>query len=296
MNTAIDDSAVVGRRCRIGNFVTISARAVLGDDVFIGHNVIIHPGARIGDRTNIQDHAVIGRQPISSTISTRKVDHCEPIQIGAECIIGSHVVLYAGVVLEDAVMVADLASIRERTVVRKQAIVGRGVLVEYDTVIGERTKIQTGTHLTGNMIIESDVFIGGEVCTMNDKQLDRDGSAELIGPRIRRGARIGCNATILPGVIIGIDAVVGAGATVTKDVPDATVVSGPAAKYLKDAPPEFCLNQWPLRSPEPNAKTHILDRAPRHPVLSQHCPPRRTVPSSKGPMVRLTPDDDEHAG
>lgn len=263
MTAVVHESARVGRNVRIGNFVTICEDATIGDDVVVGHNVVVHAGARIGDRTNIQDHAVIGRQPVSSTISTRKVDHCDPIEIGADCIIGSHVVLYAGVVLEDAVMVADLASIRERTVVRKQAIVGRGVLVEYDTVIGERVKVQTGTHLTGNMIIESDVFIGGEVCTMNDKQLDRDRSAELIGPRIRRGARIGCNATILPGVIIGVDAVVGAGATVTKDVPDATVVSGPAAKYLKDAPPEFCLDRLPLGPPGASAKAPIPTRAPR---------------------------------
>jgi UDP-3-O-[3-hydroxymyristoyl] glucosamine N-acyltransferase len=164
--------------------VTISEQAEIGNRVYIGHNVVVHAGARIGENTSIQDHAVIGRQPISSSISTRQAPSCDPICIGENCIIGSHVVLYAGVTLEDNVMVADLASIREGTSVGMHSINGRGVLVEYDTIIGKRCKIQTGSHVTGNMIIEDDVFFGGEVHTMNDKQLDRVKGLPMEGPHI----------------------------------------------------------------------------------------------------------------
>lgn len=240
MNVAIHPTATLGARCQIGNFVTIGEHASIGDDVSIGHNVVVHPGARIGDRTNIQDHAVIGRQPISSAISTHRTSRCDPIRIGRECIIGSHVVLYAGAELEDGVMVADLASIREATVIKSKAIIGRNVLVEYDTVVGRRCKIQTGSHLV-DMTIEDDVYIGPQVSIMNDKQLDRDKDLPMAGPHIKSGARIGGNATILPGITIGADSVVGAGAVVTKDVPEGVIVVGNPARYLKDVPADLRL-------------------------------------------------------
>lgn len=248
MHTVIDQTAEVGGNCRIGNFVTIAAGVWIGDDVSIGHNVVIHIGSRIGNGTNIQDHAVIGRQPLTSAISTRQARHCKPIRVGDGCIIGSHSVLYASVELGDGVMVADLASIREGTVIRSHTNIGRGVLVEYDTVVGERCKIQTGSHLTGNMIIEDDVFFGGEVHTMNDKELDRDKDLPFAGPHIKRGARVGGNATILPGVVIGVDSVVGAGAVVTKDVPDRTIVVGVPAVYLKDVPARLQLDRAKLKN------------------------------------------------
>ena len=118
MTGIIHPTAKLGSNCRIGNFVTIAENVVIGDRVSIGHNVVIHAGARIGDGTDLQDQGVIGRQPISSSVSTRKTGCCEPIRIGREGIIGSQVVLYAGVVLEDGVMVADRASIREGSVVK----------------------------------------------------------------------------------------------------------------------------------------------------------------------------------
>lgn len=248
MNRAIDPSAKLGNNCRIGNFVTIAEQVHIGNGVYIGHNVVVHAGARIGENTSVQDHAVIGRQPISSSISTRQVSTCDPICIGKNCIIGSHVVLYAGVRLEDNVMVADLASIREGTSVGAQSIIGRGVLVEYDTIIGQRCKIQTGSHVTGNMIIEDDVFFGGEVHTLNDKHLDRVKGLSMAGPHIKRGARVGGNATILPGVIVGIDAVIGAGAVVTKNVPDGVIVVGVPATYLKDVPIDQRIHGAPLHS------------------------------------------------
>ncbi|MEE9294170.1 MAG: DapH/DapD/GlmU-related protein [Phycisphaerae bacterium] len=236
MMKAVSPTAQIASGCRIGNFVTIGDDVVVGENVHIGHNVVIHEGAYIGAGTTIQDHTVIGRQPLSSSVATRPATCCPPIRIAQECIIGSHVVLYAGVVLQDRVMVADLASIREGSVIKSKASIGRGVLVEYDTVVGERCKIQTGCHLTGNMIIEADVFFGGEVHTMNDKQLDRDKGLPMVGPHIKRGARVGGNATVLPGITVGFDSVVGAGAVVTKDVPDGTIVVGNPARFLKRVP------------------------------------------------------------
>ncbi|PQP85688.1 hypothetical protein CPT76_34390 [Paenibacillus sp. AR247] len=79
------------------------------------------------------------------------------------------------------------------------------------------------------MIIEDNVFIGPEVSTSNDKYMEPT-KVPLKGPHIKKGARIGNNATLLPGIVIGENAVIGAGAVVTKDVTDGKTVKGVAAK------------------------------------------------------------------
>jgi acetyltransferase-like isoleucine patch superfamily enzyme len=171
---------------------------------------------------------VLGKQPKSSKSSTRKTKDEKPLEIGNGAIIGAGVVLYAGTVIEDEAMVADLATIRERCRIGRSAIIGRSVTMEYETIVGARTKIQTACHITGNMVIEEDVFFGPEVCTMNDKYMDRV-ELEFEGPHVKKGAAIGSNATLLAGITIGEQATVGAGSVVTKDVPDgATYVGVPA--------------------------------------------------------------------
>jgi len=93
-------------------------------------------------------------------------------------------------------------------------LIGTNSVVDGSCTIGDRVSVQTGVYITANTIGE-----GGE----------------LIGPVIKKGARIGANAVILPGVVVGEGAVVGAGAVVTRDVRDGeTVVGNPSRKnYLK---------------------------------------------------------------
>lgn len=94
-----------------------------------------------------------------------------------------------------------------------------------DCLIGSHVSIQTSCHITRGVVVEDDVFIGPGVVTLNDKLTGGD----MTYPLIRRGARVGGGSVILPGVTIGVNAVVGAGSVVTRDVPDgATVVGNPA--------------------------------------------------------------------
>jgi acetyltransferase-like isoleucine patch superfamily enzyme len=138
-------------------------------------------------------------------------------------------------------MIADMASIRELCDIKDHAIVGRGVVVEYETVIGENVKIQAGCHITGNMTIEDHVFLGPEVTTANDPYMDRV-TGEFKGPHIRKGARIGANATLLPDVVIGEDTVVTAGAIVGTNVPDQKIAAGLGARLVGDVPQDELLH------------------------------------------------------
>jgi len=244
MGTYIAETAKIGKDCTTGHNLVILDNVQIGHNVYIGHNVVIHEGTKIGNNTFIDDGCVLGRMPRSGAAARRKVQQAlPPLEIGDDCVISAQAILYAGTKIGNQVMVGDLASIRENIEIGDKVIVGRLVMVEPHTKVGNKVVIQTGTHITGDAIIEDDVYFGDEVSTSNDNAMRR-GAGVYKGPHIKRGARIGSNSTLLPGVLIGEQAVVAAGAVVTRDVPDRKVVMGVPAKPVRDVPENELL---PLR-------------------------------------------------
>jgi len=136
------------------------------------------------------------------------------------------------------VIVGDQACVRERVTIGDDVVVGRGSLVENDTTVGALTKIQADAYITAYSTLEDNVFIAPCVVTTNDNLMGRtEKRYELIkGPTIRRGARVGGGAILCPGVEIGEEAFVGAGAVVVKDVPPRTLVVGNPARVLREVP------------------------------------------------------------
>ncbi len=119
--------------------------------------------------------------------------------------------------------------------------IGTFVEIQNDVVIGKRCKIQSHSFLCSGVTLEDGVFIGHGVMFTNDKQpraTNADGSLKskrdwiLVPTLVKRGASVGSNATILPGVTIGEGAMIGAGSVVTKDVPPHAVAAGNPAKIL----------------------------------------------------------------
>jgi len=110
--------------------------------------------------------------------------------------------------------------------------------IENRVSVGNRVTIKCGVQLWDGVTLEDDVFVGPNVTFTNDRNpRSRNFAAELLPTLVRRGASIGANATILPGITIGEGAVVGAGAVVTKNVPPgATVVGNPARPLLRAKP------------------------------------------------------------
>lgn len=108
--------------------------------------------------------------------------------------------------------------------------------VNYNTYIGNGTKIMDNASITGNMKIGNHVFISMQVVTSNDNTMGRRDYDEkhVKGPTIGNYVTVGAAANILPGVNIGENAMVGAGAVVTKDVPSNKVVMGMPARVVRD--------------------------------------------------------------
>jgi acetyltransferase-like isoleucine patch superfamily enzyme len=205
----------------------------------VAETAIVHPDTVIGDGCKILDYAVVGKQPVLSPRSTAKREELAPTELGDGTIVSTGAIVFAGTRIGARVIVGDQACVRERVTIGDDVVIGRGALVENDTTIGALTKIQADAYITAYSTLEDDVFIAPCVVTTNDNFQGRtERRRELIkGPTIRRGARIGGGAILCPGVEIGEEAFVGAGAVVVKDVPPGVVVVGNPAGVLRDVPP-----------------------------------------------------------
>jgi acetyltransferase-like isoleucine patch superfamily enzyme len=213
-------------------------------DLELGQGVVIYPGTVIGAGCKILDGAVVGKQPTLSPRSTAKREPLPPAELGPGTVVSTGAIVFAGTRLGARVIVGDQACVRERVEIGDDVVVGRGSLVENDTTIGALTKIQADAYITAYSTLEEEVFIAPRVVTTNDDFMGRtEKRHELVkGPTIRRGARVGGGAILCPGVEIGEEAFVGAGAVVTKDVPPRALVVGNPARVLREVPDEELLS------------------------------------------------------
>lgn len=240
----VSNKAIIGQNVCIGKFSVIEDDVVIGENCIIGHNVCIHKGTNIGKNVRIDDNTVIGKKPMKAVNSIMKDEkELSPAIIGDECLIGAGVIIYCGCEIGDNTLIADLSTIRENVTIGKRTIIGRGVAVENYCKIGSSCKLETNVYITAYSDIEDNVFIAPGVVTSNDNFASR--SKERFkyfkGVVVKKGGRIGANATILPGKIIDEDGFVAAGSVVTKDVESKMIVMGNPAKYYKDVPEEQLL-------------------------------------------------------
>jgi acetyltransferase-like isoleucine patch superfamily enzyme len=198
-------------------------------------SAIVYPGTTLGEGVRVLENAVVGKQPSLGASSTAAREPLPPATIGAGTIVSTGAIVFAGTTIGANCIVGDQSCIRERVQMADDCILGRGSLIENDTTVGAGTRIQAEAYVTAYSTLEEDVFIAPCVVTTNDNFMGRtERRRELMrGPTIRRGARVGGGAILLPAVEIGEEAFVGAGAVVTKDVPPRMVVVGSPACVLR---------------------------------------------------------------
>lgn len=244
MQNYIDPNAKLGENVKVGWYTVIGEEVQIGKGCVIGNNVSIYPGTKIGDCVRIDDNAVIGKKPMKAVRSATTKEHeLPPAEIGDNCIIGTSVVIYRGAVLEKKILVADLSTIRENVTIGDFTIVGRGVAIENFCKIGSYCKLETNVYITAYSELEDYCFIAPCVATSNDNYMGRSEERfkHFRGVTVKKGGRIGLNATILPGKVIGQDSQVAAGALVTKDTPSKKIVLGVPAKVFRDVPEDQLL-------------------------------------------------------
>lgn len=223
----------------------VGERVLLPPTAEVGGNVVIHEGTAIGGGARIQDGAVIGKPLALGGTSTARRDEPPPAEIGAGATIGAGAVVVAGARVGEDAVIGDQAHVRERAVVGARSVVGRGSAVDNDVTIGERVRIQTGCYLTAFSTVEDDVFVAPGVTLTNDDTMGRHAAGhKLRGAVLRRACRIGGGAVLVPGVEVGEEAFVAAGAVVVADVPPRAVVMGVPARQVREVPDEDVLERF----------------------------------------------------
>ena len=204
---------------------------------------IVYDGTVLGEGVKVLEGAVVGKQPTLSPRSTAKREPLQPTTIGDGTIVSTGAIVFAGSSIGARVILGDQSCVRERVEVGDDVVLGRGSYIENDTTVGAMTKIQAEAYITAYSTLEDNVFIAPCVVTTNDNYMGRTEKrlTEMRGPTIRRGARVGGGAILCPGVEIGEEAFVGAGAVVTKDVPPRALVVGNPARVLREVPDEELL-------------------------------------------------------
>jgi acetyltransferase-like isoleucine patch superfamily enzyme len=154
-------------------------------------------------------------------------------------------IVFASARVGPGAVVGDQAYVRERAVVGAGSVVGRGACLDNDVTVGERVSLQTGVYITAFSTVEDDVFVGPCAMTTNDNTMNRhDGAHVLRGATLRRACRVGGGAVLVPGIEIGEEAFVAAGALVTRDVPPRVVVMGNPAREVREVGDEDLLERW----------------------------------------------------
>jgi acetyltransferase-like isoleucine patch superfamily enzyme len=169
----------------------------------------------------------------------------EPLVLEGGSAICAGAVVYAGARIGARAIVGDQAQVREHVVVGSDTVIGRGTGVDNDAVIGNDVRIQSNCYIAAKTVIEDQVFVAPGVVTTNDDAMGRHAPDEpLRGVTLRRACRVGAGAVLVPGIEIGEEAFIAAGAVVTADVPPRAVMMGVPARHVRDVPPEDLWEMW----------------------------------------------------
>lgn len=182
---------------------------------------------KMGKGARIDPSAYVGVDPLRRILKMYTV-----IGKGAIFLRGS--IVYLGSRIGDNLLIAHNAIIREENVIGDNFKLWSNSILDYGCKIGNNVKIHSNCYVSQFSKIEDNCFIAPGVIFANDVHPGCKFSDQCLkGPIIKKGAQIGCNVTICPGVQIGQNSIVGAGSVVTKDVPANVVVCGNPSKVIK---------------------------------------------------------------
>jgi acetyltransferase-like isoleucine patch superfamily enzyme len=228
----------------LGPGTVVHEGVTIGAGTTVGAGVVIGPGTVLGARCLVEDGAVLGKRPRLRAGSSA-AGATGDLVVADDVTICVGAVLYAAARVDTGAIIGDQAHVRERSTVGERTVVGRGSTVDFDVHIGAHVSIQTLVYVTGLSVVEDDVFIGPGVTTTNDDAMGRHPpGAPLAGPTLRRACRVGGGVVLTPGVEIGEEAFVAAGAVVTRDVAPRSVVLGVPARVVRRVGDEDLLERW----------------------------------------------------
>jgi len=188
----------------------------------------IYENVALGEGTVVEDFCIVGAPPRGSIAGEL------PTSIGAGSVVRSHTVVYAGNIIGRNFQTGNKVNIRESNRIGDNVSVGTLSVIEHHVEVGNGVRIHTQAFIPEFSVLEDGCWIGPNVVLTNAKYPGSPGVKErLAGPIVRKGAKIGANSTLLPGVVIGEYALVGAGTVVVRDVPPGAVVVGNPGRVIR---------------------------------------------------------------
>ena len=245
--STVDPSALVERRDLLGANTRVQPGARIegevkaGEGVLVDTNAIILGPVNIGDGTYIGSNCVIGH-PAASELEelrhTHRIISKRQTVIGKDCVIRSGTTIYSAVKVGDDTVFGHNVMLREEVVVGDGTKLGTNVVVDGKSSIGSNVSIQTGVYICTYSTVEDSVFLGPCCVFANDKYVCQK-EFKLAGPIVKKGASIGANAILFPGIVVGEGAIVGSQAMVNRDVPPRSIYAGLPARKIRDVPPNW---------------------------------------------------------
>jgi acetyltransferase-like isoleucine patch superfamily enzyme len=193
----------------------------------------------------VEENAVLGKRPRLRPGSSAAGGALDPLVIEDEVTVCVGAIVYAGSRVAARAILGDQSQLRERSTLGQGSVLGRGSSIDFSCTVGARVLIQTDVYVTGGSVVEDDVFLGPGVFTTNDNTMGRHPRGEALqGPVFRRACRVGGGAVLVPGVEVGEEAFLAAGALVTRDVAAREVVMGVPGRAVRRVGDEDLIERW----------------------------------------------------
>jgi acetyltransferase-like isoleucine patch superfamily enzyme len=183
-----------------------------GPSYVAGEDCVLDPGVILGYRTG---------RPIPFA----------PLKLGSHARVRSGSVIYAASIIGDHLETGHNAIIREENRIGDHFNVWNNSVIDYGCVIGNNVRIHSNCYIAQFTVIEDEVFVAPGVSVANDPHPIC--ALCMGGPTLKKACRIGVNVTLLPHIVVGQGALIGAGSVVTRDVPEFSVMAGNPARRLK---------------------------------------------------------------
>lgn len=218
-----------GENVHLGHNCIIEDKVQIGDNTYIDNNVIIRSGVKLGKDSFIASNCILGEYLMDFCIDRRYHDHA--LHIGDQALIRSGSVIYAGSNIGDEFQTGHHVTIREQTKIGDNVSVGTLSDIQGNCQIGNYVRLHSNVHIGQLSQVDDFVWIYPYVVLTNDPTPPSD---HFVGVHVHSFAIIATGSIIMPGLDIGQDSLIGAGAIVTNSIAEYSVAVGNPAKVISD--------------------------------------------------------------
>ena len=228
-NCVIGNNVKLGNNVILGHNCIIEDSVVIGDDTFIDSNTTIRSGVTIGEGSFIGSNSIIGEYWMDLCLDRQKHEHL--LTIGNKALIRSGSIIYSGSMIGDNFQTGHQVTIREKTEIGNNVSIGTLSDIQGNCRIGNYVRLHSNAHIGQLSLIDDYVWVYPYVVLTNDPTPP---SNDFVGVHVHSFAIVATGSIIMPGLDLGQDCLIGAGALVTKSVEPYAVAIGNPAKKVSD--------------------------------------------------------------